>query len=264
MVSEFPRQSLDRGVLAIILGGFGKAERAREVLQQGLALDPKNEDLLNIQSYRQALDGDFNNALATNDSYMAVRPGDPNPLDTRGDIFFMAGRDDEAVAAYRKVLELKPDFTDYGEYLKLAIVYTDQKKPDMANAAFQQFAHRASTLSRLYVPGYEAQFKQTGGDLEGALASYREAVEQLGKAKQYQAAETFLRPFAALSIMMGEDSSALAFAQKQKLNDEEQQAVAFLQTLAGNSAAAEQSMQRYAASHPWISPRSSGNYSNLR
>ena len=54
------------------------------------------------------------------------------------------------------MLELKPDFSDYGEYLKLAIVYTDQKKPDVANAAFQQFAKRASPLSRLYVPGFEA------------------------------------------------------------------------------------------------------------
>jgi serine/threonine protein kinase/Flp pilus assembly protein TadD len=255
LVSEFPRQSLDRGVLAIILGGFGKGEQAREVLQQGLALDPKNEDLLNIESYRQALDGDFNNALATNDSYMAVRPGDPNPLDTRGDILFMAGRDDEAVAAYRKVLELKPDFSDYGEYLKLAIVYTDQKKPDIANAAFQQFAHRASPLSRLYVPGYEAQFKQTGGDLESALASYREAIRQLGQARQSQAAATFMQPFAALSVLLGESSSALSFAQQQKLDDYERRTVAFLQTMVGNSSAAQQSLQRFAASHPWIAPR---------
>ena len=56
--------------------------------------------------------------------------------------------------------------------------------------------------------------------------------------------------------MTGEDSSALAFAQKQKLNDEEQLTVAFLQIMAGNSSAAERSLQRYAASHPWISPRS--------
>jgi serine/threonine protein kinase/tetratricopeptide (TPR) repeat protein len=256
LVSEFPRQSIDRGILINFLGYLGKGDRARELLQQGLALDPKNEDLLNFGSYGLAFDGDFAGALAANDSYQAVRPGDPNPLDTRGDILFIAGRDDEAVAAYRKVLELKPDFNDYLEYLKLAVVYTDQKKPDMASAAFQQSAHRASPLSRLYVPGFEAQFKQTGDDLEGALASYREAVVQLGNAKQNQAAETFLRPFAALSIMMGEDSSALAFAQKQKLNDEEQQTVAFLQTVAGNSSAAQQSLQRYAASHPWISARS--------
>ena len=255
LVSEFPRQSLDRGVLAIILGAFGKGEQAREVVQQGLVLDPKNEDLLNIESYRQATQGDFNGALATNDSYMGIRPGDPNPFDTRGDIFFMAGRDDEAVATYRKVLELKPDFSDYGEYLKLAIVYTDQKKPDMANAAFQQYAHRASPLSRLYVSAYEAQFKQTGGDLDGALASYREAIRQLGQAKQSQAAATFMRPFAALSVLLGESSSALWFAQQQKLDDYEQRTIAFLQTMAGNSSAAQQSLQRFAASHPWIAPR---------
>jgi serine/threonine protein kinase len=255
LVSEFPRQSLDRGILVAILGGSGKAEQARELMQQGLALDPKNEDLLNFESYGQAAVGDFNGALAANDSYMAIRPGDPNPLDTRGDILFMAGRDDEAVAAYRKVLELKPDFTDYAEYLKLAIVYTDQKKPDMANAAFQQYAHRASPLSRLYVPGYEAQFKQTGGDLEGALASYREAIRQLGQAKQSQAAETFLRTFAALSVLLGESSSALSFAQQQKLDDYEQQTVAFLQTIAGNPSAAQQSLKRFGSSHPWIAPR---------
>ena len=255
LVSEFPRQSLDRGTLGAMLGGFGKKEQADELMQQGLALDPKNEDLLNFESYGLAAQGDFSGALTANDSYQAIRPGDPNPLDTRGDIFFMAGRDDEAVAAYRKVLELKPDFSDYGEYLKLAIVYTDQKKPDMANAAFQQFAQRASPLSRLYVPGFEAQFKQTGGDLEGALASYRAVVLQLGHAKQSQAAEAFLRPFAVLSVLLGESSSALSFAQQQKLNDEEQQTVAFLQTMAGNPSAAQQSLQRFGSSHPWIAPR---------
>src|SRR5208282_4864202 len=192
LVSEFPRDTLDRGILAGTLSILGKREQALELMQQGLALDPKNEDLLNFQSYQLARWGDFNGALAANDAYMAVRPGDPNPLDTRGDVLYMAGRDDDAVAAYRKVLELKPDFGDYTDYLKLAIVYTDQKKPDMANAAFQQFAQRASPLSRLYVPGFEAQFKQTRGDFEGALTSYREAVLQLGHAKQSEAAETFL------------------------------------------------------------------------
>jgi serine/threonine protein kinase len=255
LVSEFPRQTFDRGILVAMLDGVGKKEQAQQVMQQGLALDPKNEDLLNFESYGLALEGDFSGAMAANESYMAIRPGDPNPLDTRGDILFMADQDDEAVATYRKVLELKPDFSDYSEYLKLAIVFTDQRKPDMANAAFQQFAHRASPLSRLYVPGFEAQLKQTAGDLEGALASYREAIRQLGQAKQSQAAATFLRQFAALSVLLGESSSALSFVQQQKLDDYEQRTVAFLQTMAGNRSAAQQSLQRFAASHPWIAPR---------
>jgi serine/threonine protein kinase len=255
LVSEFPRSTMDRGLLGTILSGSGKQEQSVELFKEGLALDPKSEDLLNFKCYALAIGGDFDGALTANDAYMAIRPGDPNPLDTRGDVLFIAGRDDEAVAAYRKVLELKPDFSDYGEYLKLAIVYTDQKKPDMANAAFQQFAQRASPLSRLYVPGFEAQFKQTGGDLEGALASYREAVIQLGNAKQGQAAETFLRSFAVLSVMLGEDSAALSFAQQQKLDDYELRPIAFLQSMAGNPSAAQQSLQRFASSHPWIAPR---------
>jgi eukaryotic-like serine/threonine-protein kinase len=255
LVSEYPRATEDRGILGAVLSGFGKKEQAAELFRQGLVLDPKNEELLNFQSYFLAQWGDFDGALSANDAYIAIRPGDPNPFDTRGDVLFMAGRDDEALAAYRKVLELKPDFSDYGEYLKQAILYTDQRKPDVANAAFQQFAKRASPLSRLYVPGFEAQFKQTAGDLEGALASYREAVVQLGSAKQNEAAGTFLRPFAVLSIMLGEGPAALSFVQQQKLAGEELQTVAFLQTMAGNSAAAQQSLQRFANSHPWIAPR---------
>ena len=125
----------------------------------------------------------------------------------------------------------------------------------MASAAFQQFAQRATPLQRLYVPGFEAQFKQTEGDLEGALASYRKAVLQLGQAKQSEAAETFLRQFAELSVLLGQGSPALSFAQQQKLDDEELQDVAFLQTMAGNPSAAQQTWQRFASSHSWVTPR---------
>jgi eukaryotic-like serine/threonine-protein kinase len=255
LLAEFPRSTFDRGILGETLSDLGKPEQALEVLRQGLALDPKSEDLLNFQSYVLAKSGDVNGALAANDAYQAIRPGDPNPVDSRGDILFLAGRDDEAIAAYRKVLELKPDFSDYGEYLKLAIVYTDQRKPDMANASFQQFAQRTSPLLRLYVPGYQAQFKQTAGGFEGALASYREVVLQLGRAKQTEVAGTFLQPFAFLSVLLGEDASALSFVQQQKLDGDELQSLAFLQTMTGNSSAAQQSLQKYASSHPWITAR---------
>jgi eukaryotic-like serine/threonine-protein kinase len=255
IVSEFPRSANDRGIFGGFLSALGNHDQALELFQKGLALDPKSEDLLNFQSYELTRWGDLSGGLAANDAYIAVRPGDPNPFDSRGDILFMSGRDDEAIAAYRKVLELKPDFSDYGEYLKLAIVYTDQKKPDVANASFQQYAQRTSPLSRLYVPGFQAQFKQTAGDFEGALASYREALVQMGKAKQSEAAGSFLQPYGVLSLLLGEGSSALSFIQQQKLDDEQLPMVAFLQTMAGNHSAAQQSLQKYGSSHPWIAPR---------
>lgn len=255
VVSEFPRSTMDRGLLSASLTHQGKVQQGLEVLRQGLALDPKNEDLLNFESYQLTRAGDLSGGLAADDAYIAIRAGDPNPFDSRGDILFLAGHDDEAVAAYRKVLELKSDFGEYGEYLKLAIVYTDQKKTDMANATFQQYAQRTSALGRLYVPGFQAQFKQTAGDFEGALTSYRQAVAQMAHAKQTEAAGDYLQQFAVLSILLGEQSSALSFIQQQKIDGEELTALAFLQTMAGNRQASQQTLQRYAASHPWISPR---------
>jgi serine/threonine protein kinase/Tfp pilus assembly protein PilF len=255
LLSEFPRQTMDRGILGVILGEVGKNDQVNELLKQGLALDPKNEDLLNFQSYQLSRVGDVSGALASADAYIAVRPGDPNPYDSRADILFGAGRDDEAVQAFRKVIELKPDFDGYGEYATLAIVYSDQRKTDMADAAFQQFAQRTSPLGRLYIPGFEAQFKQSEGDLEGALAKYRESVLKLGQAKQYEAAADSLRALAILSGLLGEGSSALSFAQQQRLDDQQLPVVGLLETLAGNTAAARQSWQRFAASHPWISSR---------
>ncbi len=255
LLSEFPRSTEDRGEFATILGVFGKRQEGLDLLKQGLALDPRSEDLLNFQTYELAKSGDLNGALATDDIYMSVRPGDPNPFDTRGDAFFICNRDDDAVAAYRKVIELKPDFENYTENLKLAIVYTDQKKPDMANAAFQQFLKRTSPLQRLYQANYEAQFKQTAGDFEGALASYREAVVQLSRGKQNAAAGNVLHPFVVLSVLMGETSSAQSFVKQQKLEGNELSALAFFETLAGNSSSSQQLLQRYASSHPWLAPR---------
>jgi eukaryotic-like serine/threonine-protein kinase len=256
LMAEFPRDGDNRAVLATIQSSLGQREQAFELYRQGLALDPKNEDLLNGESYDLAEWGDFNGALAANDRYLALRPTDPNPVDSRGDILFIAGRDDEAAAAYHKTTELKPDFNDFGEYLKLAIVYTDQKKLDMAQGAFQQFAQRTSPLLRLNVPGFQAHLQQARGDFEGALPNYRKAVTQLGHAGQYESAGIFLEQFARLSLMLGQGSSALSFAQQQKLGGEELQAVALLQTMSRNASAAQQSLQRFASTHPWVTARS--------
>ena len=168
----------------------------------------------------------------------------------------MAGRDDEAVAAYRKVLELKPDFSDYGEYLKLAIVYTDQKKTDMANAAFQQFAERASSFFT------SLSCRLRGAAQAGGRGLRRRARQLPGSCRRNWGAQNRARlpgnsccHSPPCPSSWGKGPSALSFVQQQKLDDEQLRTLAFLQTLAGNTSAAQQSLQRYATSHPWIAPR---------
>ena len=254
LLAEYPRDSVMRGTLALQLSGSGEQDLALSVYREGLALNPKDESILNFQSYSLANYGDFTGGLAANDAYMALRPGDPNPLDTRADILFIAGRDDEAVANYRKVLELKPDFTSYSEYVKLAAVYIDQRKPDMAKAAIEQFTQKTTPLYKLYLPGFESQAHQSAGEMDAALASYREAVIKLGRAKQNAAAGTYLVQFVVLSKLMGKDNAAFPFLQQQKLGGSELEALALLQTITGNRAAAQRTYQRFHEAQPWLAP----------
>ncbi|HLY16678.1 MAG TPA: protein kinase, partial [Bryobacteraceae bacterium] len=192
LVAEFPHDSENRGWLAQTLTGNGRAQESLQVLREGLELDPRAETLLNVESYTLAISGDLAGALQDNDRYAALRPTDPNPVDSRGDLLFIAGRHDEAVAAYRKVLEIRPDFSDYVDYLKLAIVYGDQKKFDMADAALGSFAEHASPLHKLYVPAIGAQLQLAHGDFEGALESYGKAIKQLARAGEKRSAGMLL------------------------------------------------------------------------
>jgi tetratricopeptide (TPR) repeat protein len=249
VVSEFPRDTAARGELARDVMVFeGKADEALGIIKDGLAQFPKDENLLNFHAYIQEEMGDLNGALAADDLYQQVRPGDPNPVDTRGDVLFFAGRDDDAAAAYRKAMEL-----GFREHQKLAIVLADQNKLEMAKTELEKFAAQATPLERLYVPVFEAQFAQRRGDVEGAIADYREAVKRLGVAKQSEAAGAMLMRASMLSVFLGDSTSALSFASQQKLEGEELVSVAYLQRIAGNDSAADEALRRHASSAPWIS-----------
>jgi len=255
VIAEFPRESDSRSGLGVWLLGANQADRAINILREGLTYDPKDESLWNILGYAYSAKGDQAAALQANDQYIAIRPGDPNPVDTRADILFWFGRDDDALAAYRKVLELKPDFQSFEEYVKLAVVYADQGKYALAEASLQEFAQRTTPLNRLYLPIFQSQTQQMRGDMDGALESYRKAVTELARGGQDSSAGQTLQSFADAAALMGEAAPALAFARQQKLHGEELPAVAFLQAVRGDQAASERDLQSFASARPWISPR---------
>jgi len=232
-------------------------------LQQVLArqarlelLDLRDDALLNSLVYAQAQTGNLAAALQADDQYRAVRPNDPNPWDDRGDILFESNHDDEAAEAYRGAIAAKPDFVQYQDYLKLALVYADEKKFALADSVLQDYTQRVSGAAKLYVPLYEAQFQETRGDLEGARASRERAVRDLGQAGQTPGADEALQSLATISILTGEGmASALAFARQQKLSGRENGAIALLQAAQGDAAGSDRSLQLYAAARSELGPR---------
>jgi serine/threonine protein kinase/tetratricopeptide (TPR) repeat protein len=264
LIQEFPRDSEARASLARLLNGSGEAGQSVSVLQAGLKLDRKNETLLNQLAYSQAETGNLPGALQADDQYMAVRPSDPNPWDTRGDILYLSNRDDEAVAAYRKVIELKPDFIGGFDYLKLAVVYADQKKFDLANSALQEYARRAPSSGKFAVALFEAQFRETRGDLDGARASYERAVQDMARAGQNVVAGDTLGSLAGLAILSGQGmDSALAFARRQRFGGREYQTIGLLQAGQGDMAAASRSLELAAEVPPKLSQQGIEQVQNL-
>jgi tetratricopeptide (TPR) repeat protein len=160
------------------------------------------------------------------------------------------------VEAYRKVLALKRDFVGYENYVKLAVVYADQKKFALADSAFEEYGKRVTGAGKCYVAVFAAQFQETRGGLEGARASYQSAVRELARAGQNDGADAALGSLAEVSLLTGEGiASDLAFARKQKLSGRENRAIAFLLAAQGDAAGSEHSLQLYAAARPELGPQ---------
>jgi tetratricopeptide (TPR) repeat protein len=218
---------------------------------------------LNVLGYAQAAAGNLAAALQANDQYMAVRPNDPNPWDTRGDILYMSNHDDEAVEAYRKVLAIKPDFIGYQDYVKLAVVYADQKKFALADSALLEYGKRVTGAAKFYVSVFAGQFQETRGDLEGARASYERAVRDLAGAGQKAGADSALVSLASISVLTGQGmASDLAFARQQKFSGLENRAIGLLQAAQGDTAGSEHSLQLYAAARPELGPQGLEQFRN--
>jgi eukaryotic-like serine/threonine-protein kinase len=255
LIKEFPRDNEDRASLSQRLLSVGENARSVEMLNEGLKLDPKSETLLNVMGYAQANAGNLKAAIEANDQYIAVRPNDPNPWDTRGDIYFELNHDDEAIEAYRKVLELKTDFVGFQDYIKLAIAYADQKKYALADSALQEYVKRATGAGKSFIAVFQGQFKEGRGDLEGAHASYQRAARDLARAGQNEGAGDALRSMSKISILTGQGfGSDLAFARQQKLSGWEYGAVSAMQAMMGDASASEKSLQQYAATRPELGP----------
>jgi serine/threonine protein kinase/tetratricopeptide (TPR) repeat protein len=95
-------------------GGYyseaGKYDQAEECLKKALALDPKFGPAVNLLAYAYGYQNKFDEAIRAFELYASISPGDANPYDSLGDLYFRMGRMDAAVERYKAALRIKPDF----------------------------------------------------------------------------------------------------------------------------------------------------------
>jgi tetratricopeptide (TPR) repeat protein len=145
LLSQYPN---DRWVVFMAtnwLMGQMQYARAATVYERSGVSAP---GMVNNMAYNYAYMRQFDKAMALMDRYAAAMPHDPNPQDSYAEILRMAGHFDEAIAHYRKALEIDPQF--YASAFGIADTYSlmgDQVRARAEyNNAFQKFPLGESEL----------------------------------------------------------------------------------------------------------------------
>ena len=113
--------------LAAAYGVLGKLELAESALTTALKADPHHSPALLLRARQKAAARDFDGALATVDEVLTndARNGDAWRL--KGDLLLYAnGNADEALAAYRKAVEVRPDSAPARFALTMALMQQDK------------------------------------------------------------------------------------------------------------------------------------------
>jgi tetratricopeptide (TPR) repeat protein len=178
-------------------------------------------------------------------------PGAPVPPASRGALYFIAGRPEEAVAALQKSLELEREAMDFQARRVLAFVYADQKKFSLAESTLQECGRLSKDPRKLF---FEGHLEEARGRPEAARDLYRKAVVEEVRANRNERAGQALMALARISQVLGESATALVFARQQRLEGAEHLAISFLVAVEGDMAGAERSLRNYAAACPWLTP----------
>lgn len=166
-------------------------ERAIRELTRAIEIDPLFKPAHNALAYTYYWAGDIEQSIRAIDRCIALAHGEPNPYDTRGDLYAHSGRLDEAIASFRKALQIKPDF--YVSLENLGVAYTFNREYAKAESCFKQLSSSPDKeirswgrLAMASVPAYQGKFEEALQVLDdGLVADRMEGSEGWSRAKKH-------------------------------------------------------------------------------
>ena len=136
LLQKYPHEQSAYSDLANAYTGLGNYEKAIQTYLTGLRYDPLDKSLWNDLAYRYAGLNRRKEALEAVDKYLSLAPGEPNPYDSKGEIYSAFGEVDSARYWFRKAISLRPDFLTNVSLGFIAILRQDYVR---AEDHFQRF-----------------------------------------------------------------------------------------------------------------------------
>jgi tetratricopeptide (TPR) repeat protein/predicted Ser/Thr protein kinase len=180
IIADYPEEKRARLDLGARLNATGHYEEAVTELNELLKLDPKFGPALNLIAYAYGNQKKYDLAINYFQQYAAVSPGDANPYDSMGELYYWMGKWDAAVEKFKEAIRLKPDFGSDNK-----ISYIQALREDYSGALSwidQYIAAAPSNGMKAWGSQLKAVYNHLLGKTEAAFAD-------LGKAKEYAKAD---------------------------------------------------------------------------
>jgi tetratricopeptide (TPR) repeat protein len=164
LVIDFPEEKSAYYTLGVIYFSETRYKEAKDNLQQAIDIDSFYKEAINQLAYTFDRLGDFENSILTINRYISLVPNEPNPYDSRGDLYARSGKLDRAIESYQKALEIKPDY--YASLRKTGNMYLFQAEFDSAWRCYDDLAATIDTgysLRKVYpalIPYYQGKFTE--------------------------------------------------------------------------------------------------------
>ena len=188
-------------------------QQAVEAYSKALQLQKDDPTLLNLLGYSQAYNGDADAASRTFKRYQYLRPNDPNPLDSTGDISFLYSRFREAEALYLEADKKDRKLLGGGDLFKAAMARLMTGDVRGASALARLFDQARATLHDPNAPVLPAEWAWITGDRKGAI----DQLEKLAASTPPAQRETLSRAcvdLAFFSLLQGDRAGADRWAIK--------------------------------------------------
>ena len=143
LVAAYPND--ERVLFAIGTFEFGQNQFADAIahFRKATSINPQYPAAFNLLGYAYRQNDNYPEAEKAFQSYVALIPKDPNPYDSYAELLLKMGRFDDAIAQYRKALEIDPNFLNAHQGIAMALLY--QGKPDQALAELGNIQKKART-----------------------------------------------------------------------------------------------------------------------
>ncbi len=164
LLQKYPHEQRVYDNLARFYASLNQYEKALQTNLAGLKNDSLDKLLWNSLAYGYAGLNRRKEALDAVDKYLKLAPGEPNPYDSKGEIYFIFGELDSAEYWYQKAVSLRQDFQSLEKLGYNALLRQDyvaaEKYFQQSGSTADEFQKTISEISFSLIPVHQGHLTQ--------------------------------------------------------------------------------------------------------